>query len=360
MGCHLGDKRKEDDYHCKGECDKCRDGNFRRDATSKNGARLWEEGETMLFIISPAKKMVDASDSFAWRDLPRFLPQARELLDAMRGMAYGELKDLWACSDALAELNHGRVMRMDLGDGVQGLLSPDVRDHSSGVHDRPDSAPVHSSSCRTDAAPLTPAVFSYEGIQYQNMAPQVMTDDQLEYLQAHLRILSGFYGVLRPLDGVTPYRLEMQAKLAMPHGADGNPTRNLYEFWGSRIYEALRGDLEAMDEEGREDRVVVNLASVEYAKAVEPYAKKALACDAVDGASASDRVAPRYVTCLFGSMRNDKFVQRSTEAKAARGTFVRWCAENKIVRIADFPNFNVGGYRFDENLSDGDKLVFVR
>lgn len=307
----------------------------------------------MLFIISPAKKMVDASDSFAWRDLPRFLPQVRELLDAMRGMTYGELKGLWACSDALAELNQERVMHMELGDGVRDLSALDDRDC-------PDGALAHSSSCRTDAAHLTPAVFSYEGIQYQNMAPQVMTDDQLEYLQVHLRILSGFYGVLRPLDGVTPYRLEMQAKLAMPHGADGNPTRNLYGFWGSRIYEALCDDLEAMGEEGGEDRVVVNLASVEYAKAVEPYAKKALACDAVVGASASDRVAHRYVTCLFGSMRNGKFVQRSTEAKAARGTFVRWCAENKIVRIADFPNFNVGGYRFDESLLDGDKLVFVR
>lgn len=135
----------------------------------------------MLFIISPAKKMVDASDSFAWRDMPRFLPQTRELLDALRALSYDEAKALWKCSDALAELNYERVMRMDV-----------------------------------EAVELcSPAVFSYEGVQYQNVAPHVLAADQLEYVQSHLRILSGFYGVLRPFDAVVPYRLEIQAKLAV-------------------------------------------------------------------------------------------------------------------------------------------------
>lgn len=135
----------------------------------------------MLFIISPAKKMVDAADSFAWCDMPRFLPQTCELLEAMRTLSYDEAKALWKCSDALAELNYERVQSMD---------------------------PACAAAC-------TPAAFSYEGIQYQNMAPQVMTQGQLDYLQRHLRILSGFYGVLRPFDAVVPYRLEMQAKLAV-------------------------------------------------------------------------------------------------------------------------------------------------
>ena len=205
----------------------------------------------MLFIISPAKKMVDASDSFAWRDMPRFLPQTRELLDALRALSYDEAKALWKCSDALAELNYERVMRMDV-----------------------------------EAVELcSPAVFSYEGVQYQNVAPHVLAADQLEYVQSHLRILSGFYGVLRPFDAVVPYRLEIQAKLAV------GGARTLYGFWGS--------------------------------------------------------------------MRNGKFVQRSTEAKAARGTFVRWCAENAIDRVADFPRFDVGGYVFDWGLSSEDVLVFA-
>lgn len=329
----------------------------------------------MLFIVSPAKKMVDASDAFAWRDMPRFLPQARELLGALRGMSYEELKELWACSDALAQLNFDRVRHMDLGESAEN--------GASRMGDNADDAKLLEAGAETEGAArnvlpgwqrfLTPAIFSYEGIQYQNMASQVMTAEQLEYVQAHLRILSGFYGVLRPFDGVTPYRLEMQAKLAMPCGASGEPARNLYEFWGSRIYDALRDDLEsralqgvdtAVSVEGdasstdvehdaglcaKGDCVIVNLASVEYAKAVESYAQ-----------AAAKQGGPRYVTCLFGSMKNGKFVQRATEAKAARGTFVRWCAENAIERVADFPRFDVGGYRFDEERSTEDVLVFVR
>lgn len=263
----------------------------------------------MLFIISPAKKMVDASDSFAWRDMPRFLPQTRELLDALRVLSYDEAKALWKCSDALAKLNYERVMHMN---------------------------PEAAESC-------TPAAFSYEGIQYQNMAPHVLAADQLEYLQNHLRILSGFYGVLRPFDAVVPYRLEMQAKLAV------GEVHTLYGFWGPRLFDALVDDLDQQKEACDScERVIVNLASVEYAKAVEPYAKTAAAQGEV-----------HYVTCLFGSMRNGKFVQRSTEAKAARGTFVRWCAENAIDHVADFPRFDVGGYMFDLGLSSEDVLVFA-
>lgn len=315
----------------------------------------------MLFMISPAKKMVDAGDAFAWRDMPRFLSQTRELLDALRALSYDEAKALWKCSDALAELNYERVRDMDIDAG---------------------------SAC-------TPAVFSYEGIQYQNMAPQVMTEVQLDYLQEHLRILSGFYGVLRPFDAVVPYRLEMQAKLAV------GEARDLYGYWGLRLYEALAADLcqqagKAVCGEGgrapvcrisghtldggsgavlggRErfdgkrfsaacdvdrvpiasaafESVIVNLASVEYAKAVLPYAKAAV--------KAGSPV--RVLTCLFGTVRDGKLVQRSTEAKAARGTFVRWCAENAVECAADLKRFDAAGYAFDRELSTDDAFVFAR
>ncbi len=258
----------------------------------------------MLFIISPAKKMVDASDAFAWRDLPQFMPQTRELLAALRALSYDEAKALWKCSDALAQLNYDRVAAMNIeADG-----------------------------------PLSPAAFSYEGIQYQNMAPQVMTAEQLDYLQQRLRILSGFYGVVRPLDGVTPYRLEMQAKLAV------GDARDLYAFWGARLYDALAAGAGASGE-----TVIVNLASVEYAKAVLPYAKAAAKADA----------GVRVVTCLFGTVKDGKLVQRSTEAKAARGTFVRWCAENAIEHTNDFPRFDVAGYAHNEALSGADTFVFT-
>lgn len=247
----------------------------------------------MRFIVSPAKKMNVVDDAFAWRDLPRFLDRTDMLVEAMRARSYDEAKALWQCSDALAELNFERFRTLDVRAGA-----------------------------------LTPAILAYEGIQYQHLAPQVMTAAQLDYLQEHLRILSGFYGVLRPLDGVVPYRLEMQAKLAV----DG--AKHLYEFWGDRLYRALA------DEGG----TIVNLASVEYAKAVTPYA--------ADGCT--------VLTCLFGTIdARGRLVQRSTAAKAARGSMVRWCAEHSIERPDDLRAFDVAGYALDPTRSTEGTLVFV-
>lgn len=265
----------------------------------------------MVFIVSPAKKMTDACDVFAWRAMPRFLPRACELLDALRALSYDEAKALWKCSDALASLNYERVRASD---------------------------PACSAMC-------APAVFAYEGIQYQHMAPQVMTEDQLDYLERHLRILSGFYGVLRPFDAVVPYRLEMQAKLAV------GGARDLYGFWGPRLFEALAEDAAHEAAASPLARpVIVNLASQEYAKAVLPHAKAA--------AKAGGDV--RVVTCLFGTVRDGALIQRSTEAKAARGTFVRWCAEYAVEDVRELEGFDEAGYAFDRGLSSDETLVFVK
>lgn len=250
----------------------------------------------MRFIVSPAKKMNVVDDAFAWRDLPRFVDDAALLAESVRALSYDEAKALWQCSDALAELNYDRFRTMDV----------------------------------RAAAALTPAALAYEGIQYQHLAPQVMTARQLDYLQEHLHILSGFYGVLRPFDGVVPYRLEMQAKLAV------GGARDLYKFWGDRLCRAL----------AEETDLVVNLASVEYAKAVLPHA---------------ERCGVRVVTCLFGTIdAQGRLVQRSTAAKAARGSMVRWCAENDVRRVDDLRAFDVLGHAFDEDRSTGECLVFAR
>lgn len=247
----------------------------------------------MRFIVSPAKKMNVVDDAFAWRDLPRFLNRTDALVRAVRALCYDEAKALWRCSDTLAELNYERFRTLDV---------------------------------RADA--LTPAILAYEGMQYQHLAPQVMTAAQLDYLQERLRILSGFYGVLRPFDGVVSYRLEMQAKLAV----DG--AKHLYDFWGDRLYRALAD----------EGDVIVNLASVEYAKAVTPYA--------ADGGM--------VLTCLFGTIdAHGRLVQRSTAAKAARGSMVRWCAEHSIERPEDLRAFDVAGYALDPARSTKETLVFV-
>ena len=133
----------------------------------------------MRIIISPAKKMWVDTDSLPVQTLPDFLPETERLLAALRAMTPEELQALWDCNDSIAALNVERLAAMDL------------------------------------RRRLTPAILSYEGIQYQYMAPGVFEAEQYDFIQKHLRIVSGFYGLLRPFDGVTPYRLEMRAKLAV-------------------------------------------------------------------------------------------------------------------------------------------------
>lgn len=159
--------------------------------------RQKEEDAALRIIISPAKKMNEDTDTLPWSALPGFLQRTQMLLDRMRQMPYAELRQLWKCSDSIAQLNIKRLEAMDLRRN------------------------------------LTPAILAYEGIQYQYMAPGVFTQAEYDYVQEHLRILSGFYGVLRPLDGVTPYRLEMQAKLSI----DG--ANDLYDFWGDSLARSI-------------------------------------------------------------------------------------------------------------------------
>lgn len=152
---------------------------------------------------------------------------------------------------------------------------------------------------------------------------------QLDWLQNHLWILSGLYGCVRPFHGVSPYRLEMGAKLSV----DG--ARDLYAFWGNRLAQAIAP--------AGSNTTIVNLASVEYAKAVLPHA-------------AQDTTV---ITCVFGEgVRNDKPVQQSTASKKARGSMVRWMAENKVKDAAGLTEFNLG-YRYVPELSSPDSLVFI-
>lgn len=171
----------------------------------------------MRIIISPAKQMRVDTDTFTCTELPVFMEKTEVLKEWIRGLTYEEQKKLWACNDKIAQQNAERFARMDL------------------------------------RANLTSALLSYDGIQYTYMAPAVFEDGQFDYVQEHLRILSGFYGVVKPMEGVVPYRLEMQAKAAV------NGHKNLYEFWGQDLYH------EVMDD----SRVVINLASKEYSKCIE-------------------------------------------------------------------------------------------
>lgn len=247
----------------------------------------------MRIIISPAKQMRVDNDTFSCAELPVFLERAEVLKDWIRGLSYEEQKKLWACNDKIAEQNAGRFANMDL------------------------------------RANLTPAILAYDGIQYTYMAPAVFEDGQYEYAQEHLRILSGFYGVVRPMDGVVPYRLEMQAKAAV------GGYKNLYDFWGDSLYR------EVMDD----SRVLINLASKEYSKCVEKYLKPK---------------EDRFVTCVFGELTGGKVVQKGVYAKMARGEMVRYMASIHAEEPEALRNFNLSGYEFDEKRSSEEKYVFIR
>ena len=246
----------------------------------------------MRFIISPAKKMNVDRDSFPVTALPRFLERTERLCRALQAMEPKELKALWKCNDAIAKLNVERLAAMNLRQG------------------------------------LTPAIVSYEGIQYRYMAPGVFTTRELDWVQEHLRILSGFYGILRPMDGVTPYRLEMQAKLAV----DGH--KDLYDFWGGQLAEAIFAETDC----------VVNLASKEYSRCI------------------TEHVPPgkRVVTCVFGEEQGGKIIEKGTLCKMARGEMVRFAAERQARSPEALRNFERLGYRFAPERSDEDTYVFIK
>ena len=246
----------------------------------------------MRIIISPAKKMKVDTDSFPYRDLPVFLSNTEEICGELQSMSYEELKELWKCNDQIAQLNVRRLQDMDL-------------------YNR-----------------LTPAVLAYEGIQYQYMAPGVFTDQEFGYIQEHLRILSGFYGILRPFDGVTPYRLEMLAKLNI------GECKDLYAYWGDRLAQTLCA----------ESNCILNLASREYSICVSKYLPD----------------TARFITCVFGEENDGKMIEKGTMCKMARGEMVRFMAQYQIENPDQIKSFDRLNYRFDESRSDDSTYFFLR
>ena len=246
----------------------------------------------MQIILSPAKKMRRDTDSLPPLGLPRYLDRTRQLLAHLQGLDLPALRRLLACNEPIAQLNYQRFQSMDL-----------ERD-------------------------LTPALLAYDGIQYRYMAPTVFTDRELDYVQAHLFLLSGFYGILRPFDGVVPYRLEMQAKLSVA------PFRDLYGFWGGSLAAALDPSEPLLD-----------LASAEYARAVLPHLPPELPV-----------IAP-----VFGELRPDgRVVEKGVYVKMARGEMVRFLAETGAAGPEALPAFQRLGFRFCPERSSPQRPVFLR
>lgn len=247
--------------------------------------------KTLKIIISPAKKM-NEEDILPPENLPVFLEKTESLLAQMQKMSLSELQEMWKCNDKIALENYERIASMNLRER------------------------------------LTPAILAYEGIQYKYMAPAVFDESAYAYLQSHLYILSGFYGVLRPFDGVTPYRLEMQARF---HRKELD---SMYDFWGSAIAGEVLEDCS----------LLVNLASKEYSRAVLKYLPAEIPC----------------ITCVFGELIDGKVKEKGTYAKMARGEMVRFMAERKAETQEDLRNFDRLGYHFVEEYSDEQNLVFLK
>lgn len=246
----------------------------------------------MKIIISPAKKMNVDNDSFAPKNLPQFLEKTEKISQLLQAMSYENLQKMWKCNDSLADLNFERVQNLNLKEN------------------------------------LSPAIFSYEGIQYKHIAPNIMEMTSLDYLQEHLCILSGFYGILSPFDAVTPYRLEMGAKLPV----DGH--KNLYSFWGNTLATVLSND----------NDFILNLASHEYSKAVKPHLPQ----------------NKTFLTCTFGELKYNKVVEKATLCKMARGEMIRFLAENQIKNTENLKKFSELNFYFHAGSSSPDHFVFLR
>ena len=245
----------------------------------------------MRIIISPAKKMRVDNDSFNHNQLPKFLNKTEELLNHLKSLTYDELKKIWKASDKIATLYYERIQEMD------------VRKN------------------------LTPAILAYEGIQYQYMAPNVLETDQHTYLEQHLRILSGFYGVLKPFDGVTPYRLEMQAKL----NHESYPS--VYAFWSDQLAKQLLDETDT----------IINLASEEYSKIITKYNDQA-----------------QIIRCKFGELIDGKVKEKGTMVKMARGEMVRFMAENQVQSPEKLKDFNHLEFSFSDDYSTENEYVFIK
>ena len=245
----------------------------------------------MKIIISPAKKM-RREEYVAPLHRPMFLKEAGELLSFLRSLSDSEMAKVWKVKGAL------------LSSSLSSLSMLSLEDIGS------------------------PAIFSYDGIQYTYMSPSSFTDSMLEYAEKNLRIISGLYGLLRPLDGVGTYRLEMESPISIPGYGD------LYSYWGGKIASSLMED----------DRLLVNLASAEYSKAVLPFLPSSVT----------------VVTPVFLDWEKGRYVSKGVYAKMERGEMVRFLSETGAETVEDIKKFSSRGYEFSHSLSSPNTLCFVR
>jgi len=252
----------------------------------------------MLILLSPAKTLdFDSTVSITESTTPAFLKRSAQLVEAARTLSEDELAKLMSISPDLASLNHQRFASWK---------------------------PAHTGK------QVRQALLAFKGDVYQGLEAESLDIDDIAFAQQHLRILSGLYGVLRPLDMIRPYRLEMGSRLANPAGA------NLYAFWGDTIAKALAADLPAGEP-------VINLASQEYFKAVDTQA-----------------LGAKVITPQFKEWRQGQLKIVSFSAKRARGMMARYAITERINQAAKLKKFKLDGYRYEPELSGDNEWVFAR
>ena len=254
----------------------------------------------MLFLLSPAKSLdYETPASDVPHTLPQFVPQSQALIEVLRQKSPQQIAELMDLSDALSALNVARY---------------------------------EAWSPKFSAKNAKQSVLAFNGDVYEGLDAKSLSLKDLEWAQAHVGILSGLYGVLRPLDWMQPYRLEMGTTLQTDQGS------NLYKFWGAQIAEYLNAQL-AKDK----TPVIVNLASQEYFKSVDRKALKA-----------------RVIECVFEDFKGGKYKIISFNAKRARGLMTRYAVSHQVKTPKGLEGFNLEGYAFDAAVSEPDRKVFRR
>ncbi|PSU46087.1 peroxide stress protein YaaA [Photobacterium frigidiphilum] len=254
----------------------------------------------MLIVVSPAKTLdYDSPLATQTYTLPELTDHSSELMEVCRELTPMDIASLMKVSDKIAGLNAARFAEWQ-----PKFTTENARQ----------------------------AILAFKGDVYTGLAAETMTEEDFAYTQQHLRMLSGLYGLLRPLDLMQPYRLEMGTKLANPRGA------NLYQFWGSVITEKLNA---AIAEQG--DNILINLASNEYFKSVKPKSLDA-----------------QLITPVFKDCKNGNYKVISFYAKKARGMMARYIIDNRIKSVDELKQFDVAGYYFVPAESTSKELVFKR
>ena len=267
-------------------------GKGRQDIRHKNKA--------MITVLSPAKGQDFAkSPTTKKRTMPGHLKSSKELIDELRKLDSAALQRLMNISDKIAALNIERYLTF--------------------------ATPFTSKNAKQ-------ALFAFQGDVYNGLDAEQFSNDELDYAQDHIRILSGLYGLLRPLDLIQPYRLEMKTNLKNPRGD------NLYQFWGDSITQSINRALKS-----HSDNSLINLASNEYLKAVKPKL-----------------LAGRLINVRFKESKNGGTRIVAVFAKRARGMMARYIVQNRIENPHDIRHFDLAGYRFSKSDSDTTQMTFVR